>query len=106
MSSATDAKALNAALKNATELQTFELKREAAYYTLRLTLSRKDKTTVTLVCRDVQNLELNPTGDGFEKMLDLQVEDISEDALGRIQFSLEELERQTIFLHCAAIALQ
>ncbi len=100
-----DLKAINAALKNATELQTFDLKREAGYYNLKLTLSRKDKTSVTLVCRDVQNLELNPTGDGFEKFLELQVTDVSEDALDRISFSLEELQRETIFLHCAAISL-
>ena len=100
-----DLKAINAALKNATELQTFELKREAGYYNLRLTLSRKDKTSITVVCKDVQNLELNPTGEGFEKFLELQATDVSEDALDRISFSLEEQQRETLFLHCAAISV-
>ena len=105
MNAATDVKSINARLKNATELQTFELKREAGYYTLTLSLRRKDKTTITLVCHDVQNLELNPTGEGFEKLLELQVEDVSEDTLDRINFSLQELQRETLFLHCAAVSI-
>ena len=47
-----------------------------------------------------QNLELNPAGNGFERLFELQVEDVRDDGLNRINFSLEELKRETLFLHC------
>ena len=105
MSESTDIGAINKALKNATELLAFNLHLSGNTYELKLTVGRKRVPAATLLCRDVQNLELNPTGDGFDQLLHLQVEDLREDNLDRIHFSLEELERETLFLHCAAIEL-
>jgi hypothetical protein len=96
---------MNQALKGATELLAFDLRLAGKAYDLKLTVGRKGVAAATLLCRDVQNLELNPTGDGFDQLLHLQVEDLREDNLDRIHFSLEELERETLFLHCAEIEL-
>lgn len=105
MSTSPDVKAINAALVGAKDLLAFDLKHNPEGYTLRLTLGRKGVPAATLFCTDVQNLELNSTGDGFEQMYDLLVTDMREDGLERIHYSLEELERETIFLHCAGIEL-
>ncbi len=102
---APDLKAIDAALDGATDLLTFDLKYSPDGYALLLTLGKKGIPAATLLCTDVQNLELNPTGDGFEQMYDLQVTDMREDKLDRIHFSLEELERESLFLHCGNIRL-
>jgi hypothetical protein len=106
MSGKVDVKAINAALKNKMELLAFELVKLGSHYDLKLTLGGKMGEPVVLLCSDVQNLELNPASNGFEQMLHLQTEDMREDGLDRIHFSVEELERETLFLHCAHIALQ
>ncbi len=105
MSQSPDLAAINKALKSATELLAFDLRKTGSTYDLKLTVGHKGAPTATLLCRDVQNLELNPTGDGFDQLLRLQVEDLREDNLDRIHFSLEELEREALFLHCAALEL-
>jgi hypothetical protein len=97
--------AINKALKNAIELLVFDLRLTGSTYDLKLTVGRKGEPAAKLLCRDVQNLELNPTGDGFDQLLHLQVEDLRDDHLDRIHFSLEEVERETLFLHCAEIEL-
>lgn len=97
--------AINTALAGAKDLLSFDLTLTPSGYTLRLTLGRKGAMAATLLCTGVQNLELNPTGDGFEQMFDLRVTDLREDGLDRIHYSVEELERETLFLHCAEIEL-
>lgn len=105
MSASPDVKAINVALVGAKDLLAFDLKLTPEGYTLRLTLGRKGVPAATLLCTDVQNLEVNSSGEGFEQMYDLLVTDMREDGLDRIHYSLEELERETIFLHCAGIQL-
>ena len=105
MSAQPNIAAINKALKNANQLLALDLRLAGKVYDLTLIVGRNGEPAVTLLCRDVQNLELNPTGDGFDQLLHLQVEDLREDNLARIHFSLEELERETLFLHCAAIEL-
>jgi hypothetical protein len=100
-----DIAAINQALKGATELLALDLRLTGKTYDLKLTVGRKGIPAATLLCSDVQNLELNPTGDGFDQLLHLQVEDHRDDNLDRIHFSLEESQRETLFLHCAAIEL-
>ena len=72
-----DVKKLNKTLVGFTELRRFDLAHDAAHKGYRLTLTVADKAdaTLTLHFHDVQNLELNPAGDGFEKLIQLQVED-------------------------------
>jgi len=105
MSGSPEVAAINAALRGATELLGLQLTHDSGKYQLMLSLGRVEngKLAITLVCRDVQNFELNPTGDGFEQLLHLHVEDLSSDGLDRIKFSIEELERETLFLHCSSI---
>ena len=105
MSSLVDVGALNRRLKGKSELVSFELIRAGDHFNLKLSLAEKAGEPITLVCTDVQNLELNPTGDGFEQMLRLEISDLREDGLDRIRFSVEELERETLFLHCAEITV-
>ena len=105
MSGDADVAAINKVLKGASELLVFDLRLTGKSYELKLTVAREGCPGVTLLCRDVQNLELNPAGDGFDQLLQLRVEDLREDRLDRIHFSLEELERETLFLHCAGIEL-
>ena len=108
MSMGTDVGALNRALNGFTELRRFELVADKTRggYSLSLTLGEDGHGQITLLCRDVQNLELNPEGEGFEQMLRLRVSDLRDDGLDRIRFSLEELEHETIFLHCAEMELE
>lgn len=105
MSTSPDVKAINAALVGSKDLLAFDLGLTPEGYTLRLTLGKKGVPAATLLCTDVQNLELNSTGEGFEQVYNLLVTDMREDGLDRIHYSLEELERETIFLHCASIQL-
>jgi hypothetical protein len=105
MSGKVDAAAINAGLKHKTELVAFELVRLGEHYDLKLTLAAKDGEEAVLVCSDVQNLELNPAGNGFAQMVQLEVTDMREDGLDRIHFSVEEMERETLFLHCAGVSL-
>jgi hypothetical protein len=100
-----DAAKLNKALTGYTELIRFDLKRDDVGFRLKLALGNEGKARVTLVCRDVQNLELNPAGNGFARLIRLEVTDMREDGLERIHFSVEEVERETLFLHCAEIEL-
>jgi hypothetical protein len=101
------AAALNKSLHGYTDLTLFHLEPDSAQiaYDLTLTLTNNKKETLTLHCSDVQNLELNPNGEDFKKFIALQVEDLREDGLDRIRYSLEDLENETIFLHCANIQL-
>lgn len=75
-------------------------------YDLSLTLANGEGAAVTLVCHDVQNLELNPAGNGFEQMLRLQVTDMRDDGLDRVHYSVEEMEQETLFLHCSSVEVQ
>jgi hypothetical protein len=100
-----DVAAINAGLKHKAELLAFELVRLGERYDLKLTLGGRAGDEVVLVLSDVQNLELNPGGNGFAQMVRLEVTDMREDGLDRVHFSLEEMERETLFLHCAGISL-
>jgi hypothetical protein len=102
-----DVKKLNKTLVGFPELRRFDLAFDAAHQGYRLTLTLADKAdaTLTLHFHDVQNLELNPAGSGFERFIQLQVEDMREDGLDRVHYSVEELERETLFLHCAEIEI-
>lgn len=95
--------AITVELRGFTELRQFDLQWDlvASYFTLRLTLADEDGLTKTLVCRDVLNLELNPTGHGFHQIIQLRVIDMRSDGLDRIRFTIDELEHETLFLHCA-----
>ncbi len=100
MSAAVDVAAINQALRGKTELLAFELVRLGDRYGLKLTLGRSTEPELFLLCEDVQNLELNPAGNGFA-----QVTDMREDGLDRIRFRVEEMEREALFLHCAHVSL-
>ena len=102
-----DADAMTRALRGFTEVRGFALTFdvETSTYELRLALANGAGTVKTLVCRDVQNLELNATGEGFEQMPRLRIEDVSADGLGRIRYTVDELETEAIFLHCGEVAL-
>ncbi len=102
-----EAAATTRALRGYTELRGFDLSFDDATsrFALRLTLANPAGVTKTLVCHDVQNLELNATGEGFEQLPLLRVEDVSSDGLGRIRYTVDELETEAIFLHCAGIEL-
>ena len=105
---------ITVALRHHTELRDFHLQldthtglRTHPTFDLHLTLAHpKDPAkTVAVLFHDVQNLELNPNGEGFHQLLHLQITDLSDEQLDRIRFSVEELERETLFLHCASIEL-
>jgi hypothetical protein len=102
-----DAESITRALRGFTELRGFELTCEAAAsrYSLRLTLANPAGICRTLVCGDVQNLELNATGEGFEQLRLLRVDDVSAEGLGRIRYTIDELETEAIFLHCGQVEL-
>jgi hypothetical protein len=100
VSAAVDVAAINQALRGKTELLAFELVRLGDRYGLKLTLGRSTEPELFLLCEDVQNLELNPAGNGFA-----QVTDMREDGLDRIRFRVEEMEREALFLHCAHVSL-
>ncbi len=104
MSAGVDLRSVNAALDGETELMRFDLVRVDGRYRLALTLGRNGKPGVQLCFSDVQNLELNPAGDGFDRLLRLVVEDLVEDGLDRIRYGVEERERETLFLHCADLS--
>ena len=108
------AESINLALRAHTELQEFHLQldthtglRTHPTFDLRLSLAhpKASAKTVTVLFHDVQNLELNPNGESFHQFLHLHVTDLSDDQLDRIGFSVEELERETLFLHCASLEL-
>jgi hypothetical protein len=105
---AVDVGKLNRALHGCVELVRFDLSRDAEgqRFDLHLTLADGKGRSVSVVCRDVQNLELNPAGNGFEKMCLLEVSDMSGDGLDRIRFCVEEVKRETLFLHCADLELR
>ncbi len=105
MNLAVDVEAINLALRGVSQLLAFELQCIAGEFGLTLTLGRGGKLILTVLCKDVQNLELNPTGDGFDLLRQLKVVDMRSDGLERIRFSIEELEQETLFLHCADIQL-
>ncbi len=102
-----DVEKLNQQLRGFSEVLRFDLAQAIdSAYLLRLTLMHEDGASLTLVCDDVQNLELNPAGNGFQQMLRLEVTDMRENGLDRIHFSVEEMEHETLFLHCADIDVQ
>ena len=94
---------LNTLLVAGVHLLRFELEAEGVRF--HATLSLADRTGVkhTLLCRDVQNLELLPEGDALTKPMNLEVADLRVDGLDRIGFSVEEISRDTLFLHCAGL---
>jgi hypothetical protein len=101
-----DVKTMNEQLRGFSEVAQFNLAAEQNAYTLKLTLANEDGASLTLVCVDVQNLELNPAGNGFEQMMLLKITDMREDGLERIHFSVEEMEHETLFLHCASVEVK
>ena len=105
---ATDIPALNKALTGFTDLIRFDLSADHEHhrYDLILTLLNPKKQKLTLICQDVSNLELNPTGDDFRTLRRLQISDLSADKLDRIHYAVEELDSESLFLHCAEIRLQ
>ena len=102
-----DAALATRALRGFNDVRGFALALDVAtsLYNLRLTLANAAGETQTLACSDVQNLELNATGEGFEQMPLLRIEDVRADGLERIHYTIEELETEAIFLHCAEIEL-
>jgi hypothetical protein len=102
------AQALNTTLRGYTALTLFHLEADPARigFDLTLTLAKPSGESLTLLCSDVQNLELNPNGEDFRNIFGLHIEDLREDHLDRIRYSLEDLEDETIFLHAANIQLQ
>lgn len=103
-----DVATMNDALNGHTELVSLELTRtaEARRFDLHLALADGKDRRVLLVCHDVQNLELNPAGNGFDKMCSLEISDMSGDGLDRIRFCVEETRRETLFLHCAGVEVR
>lgn len=103
-----DVVAMERALKSFTELRHLDLTYDLSSksYVLRLTLARPgSEETKTLVCRNVQNLELNPEGGNFSQFLSLHLEDNRADGLGQIYFTVDELEQGTLFFHCSHLEL-
>jgi hypothetical protein len=100
------AAAINKALKGFTELRRFDLHLvQAGVFALDLHLANNKAATLHLRFHDVRNLELNPTAEGFEQMIRLEVEDLADQGLDRIKFIVDELERETLFLHCGAVEI-
>jgi len=99
---------LNKELRGFSDLVQFDLMASAdgTKYGLSLTLANADGKRIVLVCGDVQHLELNPAGNGFEQMFRLEVADLRDHGLDRIHFNVEEMENETLFLHCATVELQ
>ena len=93
------------ALRGFVALRDFVLSLDPANsrYSLRLKLTNAAGLTRTLLCRDVQNLELNATGEGFNQLSMLRIEDVTDDELDRIRYTVDELETEAIFLHCGEI---
>ena len=102
-----DAELITRALRGFTDVHEVALSKDPAnsQYSLRLTLANASGQTKTLRCGDVQNLELNATGEGFARMPLLRVEDVRSEGLERIHYTIDELETEGIFLHCAEIEL-
>ncbi|ADW67300.1 hypothetical protein [Granulicella tundricola] len=102
------AEAHNETLRGYTDLTLFNLESDSARigFDLTMTLANSKGGHLTLHCSDVQNLELNPNGEDFKRFLGLHIEDLREDGLERIRYSLEDLENEAIFLHCANIQLE
>ena len=108
------ADSLNLALRSHSELRTFHLQldthtglRTHPTFDLHLTLAHprdRDKT-ITVIFHDVQNLELNHNGESFHHLPHLHITDLADDQLDRIRFSVEELEQETLFLHCSDLEL-
>jgi hypothetical protein len=103
-----DVKKLNEQLRGFSEVVQFNLAADVdrTAYTLSLTLANENGESLTLVCVDVQNLELNPAGNGFDQMMLLKVSDMREDGLDRIHYSVEEMEHETLFLHCSSLEVK
>ena len=97
---------LNTLLGAGVHLVSFELAAEGVRFTATLSLVDRAGAKHTLVCRDVQNLELLPEGDALTKPMQLEIADLRADGLARIGFSLEELSRDTLFLHCAGLEME
>ena len=102
-----DAASITRALRGFIDHRAFALTLDpsTSHYSLRITLADASGKTVTLLCTDVQNLELNATGEGFEQLPLLRIEDVRADGLERICYTVDELETEAIFLHCAEVAL-
>lgn len=105
MSAEIDLDRLNRMLGAGVHLMRFTLEPEGGRFMARLELIDTAGAKHTLVCRDVQNLELTPEGDALTRPMRLQVEDMREDRLDRVRFSLEETDRDTLFLHCDDLGL-
>ncbi len=104
---AVDLDKVNAALVGFTRIVRFDLQSNGTHFELALTLAKRHGADrLTLRCREVQHLELNPTGDGFAELTKLQISDLREEGLDRVQFALEEIENETLFLHCADFMLE
>jgi hypothetical protein len=103
-----DVKKVNEQLFGFTEVVEFNLVSDLGRtpYQLSLTLANDEGASLVVICHDVQNLELNPAGNGFEQMMRLQVTDMREDGLDRVHYSLEEMEHETLFLHCASLEVK
>ena len=104
--SAADLPSLNATLAAGLTLTRYELASVDDGFRVTLTLTDRDGAKLVLICRDVQNLELLPEGDTLSKPMRLQVTDMREDRLDRVSFSVEELDRDTLFLHCAGLSVE
>ncbi len=98
-----DLRALNRMLGAGVSLVRYALEAEGKRFDATLVVADKLGARHTLRCRDVQNLELLPEGDALSKPMRLEVADLREDKLDRVHFSLEELDRDLLFLHCAEL---
>lgn len=103
---ALDLDALNRLLGTGVSLLRYVLEADGVRFNVTLSLVDRTGSKRELVCRDVQHLELIPEGDALTKSMRLAVEDLRGESLDRTHFSLEELDRDTLFLHCAALEME
>ena len=99
-----DLDALNRLFGAAMSLVRYTLEADGKRFNLSLPPADKAGAHHTLQCGDGQNLELLPEGDALSRPMRLELADLREDGLDRVHFSLEEVERDTLFLHCADVA--
>ena len=101
-----DLNGLNHLLGAGVRLLRYSLEAEGPRFAVTLTLEDKAGAQHELLFGDVQNLELVPDGDALLKPMRLHLDDLRGDGLDRVRFSLEELDRDTLFLHCAELWME
>jgi hypothetical protein len=67
-------------------------------------LDSNDSSDISVACSDVQRLNLSAVGSTPQLMF-LKVEDISSQQLDRVNYSVEEIEHETISFVCRSVEL-